>query len=168
MRGGRSRGERVKGSRERGREAGWKRNEPGIKEVDSEMCLCRATDTDASLCRCCRTAQSALKPGLILVFTAWWLSSAAICLDRGGCEQLCSNDSDAFWVVSCHATNLDRHTKTCNYSVVHFVFSCIDKWLKNQKAKCPQCNTKTNRRDIRPIYAKTLRVFGKLSSYVTG
>ena len=121
--------------------------------------MCHAIDTDASLC-CCRTAQSALKRGLILVFTAWWRSSAAICLDRGGCEWLRLNDSDAFWVVSCHTTNLDRH----NYSVVHFVFSCIEKWLKNQKAKCPQCNTKTNRRDIRPIYAKTLRVFYKLSS----
>jgi len=45
VRRGRSRGERVKGrreQRERGREAGWKRNEPGIKEVDREMFLCHA------------------------------------------------------------------------------------------------------------------------------
>ena len=41
-----------------------------------------------------------------------------------------------------------------------FLFpSCIDKWLKGQGAgKCPQCNAKSKRADIRVIYAKAVSV----------
>jgi hypothetical protein len=37
-------------------------------------------------------------------------------------------------------------------------FSCIDKWLKGQGGKCPQCNAKAKRQDIRVLYAKCLKV----------
>ena len=39
-------------------------------------------------------------------------------------------------------------------------FSCIVKWLKGKKGKCPQCNEKAARNDIRPIYipGRTLQV----------
>lgn len=36
--------------------------------------------------------------------------------------------------------------------------SCIDKWLKGQGGKCPQCNAKAKRQDIRVLYAKCLKV----------
>ncbi len=40
----------------------------------------------------------------------------------------------------------------------YFVCSCIEKWLKGQGGKCPQCQAKASRKDIRVIYAKALRV----------
>lgn len=37
--------------------------------------------------------------------------------------------------------------------------SCITRWLKSShKSKCPQCNTAAKKTDIRPIYARTLKV----------
>jgi len=36
--------------------------------------------------------------------------------------------------------------------------SCIEKWLKGQLGKCPQCNAKAHRKDIRPLFARTLKV----------
>ncbi|XP_064635552.1 E3 ubiquitin-protein ligase rfwd3.L-like isoform X2 [Lineus longissimus] len=36
--------------------------------------------------------------------------------------------------------------------------SCIDKWLRGQGEKCPHCNRKAKRSDIRVIYAKALKV----------
>ena len=41
-------------------------------------------------------------------------------------------------------------------------FRCIERWLKGQGGKCPQCNAKAARKDIRVIYAKALRVNGLL------
>jgi len=38
------------------------------------------------------------------------------------------------------------------------VCSCIEKWLKGQVGKCPQCNAKSHRKDIRPLFARTLKV----------
>ena len=39
------------------------------------------------------------------------------------------------------------------------VSSCIEKWIKGQGGgKCPQCNAKTKRTDIRVIFAKSIRV----------
>nr|XP_022328397.1 E3 ubiquitin-protein ligase RFWD3-like isoform X1 [Crassostrea virginica] len=35
--------------------------------------------------------------------------------------------------------------------------SCIEKWLKGQGGKCPQCNCKAKRQDIRVLYAKSLK-----------
>eukprot|EP00057_Strongylocentrotus_purpuratus_P032302 XP_787195.3 PREDICTED: E3 ubiquitin-protein ligase RFWD3 [Strongylocentrotus purpuratus] len=36
--------------------------------------------------------------------------------------------------------------------------SCIEQWLKGQGGKCPQCNTKAKKTDVRVIYAKALKV----------
>ncbi|XP_077549594.1 E3 ubiquitin-protein ligase RFWD3-like [Haemaphysalis longicornis] len=50
--------------------------------------------------------------------------------------------------------------------------SCIEKWVRGQAAKCPQCNASARKSDIRPIYAQKLaaldtteldRVVGELS-----
>ncbi|XP_030622349.1 E3 ubiquitin-protein ligase RFWD3 [Chanos chanos] len=38
-----------------------------------------------------------------------------------------------------------------------FGFVCIDRWLKGQGAKCPQCNKKAKRTDVVLIYAPKLR-----------
>uniref|UniRef100_A0A8B9LWF6 RING-type E3 ubiquitin transferase n=1 Tax=Astyanax mexicanus TaxID=7994 RepID=A0A8B9LWF6_ASTMX len=38
-----------------------------------------------------------------------------------------------------------------------FGFTCIDRWLKGQGAKCPQCNKKAKRTDIVLLYARKLR-----------
>ena len=42
--------------------------------------------------------------------------------------------------------------------MIWYFTSCIEKWLKGQAGKCPQCNAKAHRKDIRVIYAKALRV----------
>lgn len=36
--------------------------------------------------------------------------------------------------------------------------SCIEKWLKGSGSKCPQCNKSARRKDIRVLYAKSIRV----------
>ncbi len=36
--------------------------------------------------------------------------------------------------------------------------SCIEKWLRGQGGKCPQCNCKAHKKDIRVIYAKAIKV----------
>ncbi|XP_066279408.1 E3 ubiquitin-protein ligase rfwd3.S-like isoform X2 [Branchiostoma lanceolatum] len=36
--------------------------------------------------------------------------------------------------------------------------SCIEKWLKGQGGKCPQCNAKAKKGDIRVIFAKTVKM----------
>ncbi|XP_037087583.1 E3 ubiquitin-protein ligase RFWD3-like [Pollicipes pollicipes] len=36
--------------------------------------------------------------------------------------------------------------------------SCIERWLRGRDPRCPQCNDKAHRRDIRVIFAKSLRV----------
>uniref|UniRef100_A0A8C9RBK1 RING-type E3 ubiquitin transferase n=1 Tax=Scleropages formosus TaxID=113540 RepID=A0A8C9RBK1_SCLFO len=38
-----------------------------------------------------------------------------------------------------------------------FGFTCIDRWLRGQNAKCPQCNKKAKRTDIVLLYARKLR-----------
>ncbi|ETE64513.1 E3 ubiquitin-protein ligase RFWD3, partial [Ophiophagus hannah] len=38
-----------------------------------------------------------------------------------------------------------------------FGYSCIERWLKGQVGKCPQCNKKAKRTDIVVLYARTLK-----------
>ncbi|XP_006020247.1 E3 ubiquitin-protein ligase RFWD3 isoform X1 [Alligator sinensis] len=38
-----------------------------------------------------------------------------------------------------------------------FGYTCIDRWLKGQAGKCPQCNKKAKRSDIVLLYARTLK-----------
>lgn len=35
---------------------------------------------------------------------------------------------------------------------------CIEKWLKGPKGKCPQCNAKASKKDVRVLFAKSLKV----------
>ena len=46
----------------------------------------------------------------------------------------------------------------CLKTIFFSCFSCIDKWLKGQGGKCPHCNAKAKRQDIRVIYAKSIKV----------
>ena len=57
------------------------------------------------------------------------------------------------------------HVLLCMHLYLHahtsFIFlfpSCVEKWLKGSGGKCPQCNAKAKRADIRLIYAKTISV----------
>ena len=37
--------------------------------------------------------------------------------------------------------------------------SCIEKWLKAQSVgRCPQCNARARKKDVRMIYAKSISV----------
>ena len=36
--------------------------------------------------------------------------------------------------------------------------SCIEKWLKAPDGRCPQCNSKAKKKDIRVIFAKSISV----------
>ncbi|NWU01004.1 RFWD3 ligase, partial [Urocynchramus pylzowi] len=38
-----------------------------------------------------------------------------------------------------------------------FGYTCIERWLKGQAGKCPQCNRKAKRSDIVVLYARTLK-----------
>ena len=46
-----------------------------------------------------------------------------------------------------------------SYSILVPLNSCIEKWLQNPKNKtCPQCKSTAKRKDIRNIYAKSVKV----------
>jgi E3 ubiquitin-protein ligase RFWD3 len=49
-------------------------------------------------------------------------------------------------------------TITMELSMLLISYSCIEKWLKGQGGKCPQCNAKAKRQDIRVLYAKSIKV----------
>ncbi|KAK1162090.1 E3 ubiquitin-protein ligase RFWD3-like [Acipenser oxyrinchus oxyrinchus] len=54
-------------------------------------------------------------------------------------------------------TNAGEHrlsTLRCGHL---FGFTCIDRWLRGQGGKCPQCNKKAKRTDIVVLYARTLK-----------
>ncbi|XP_054856683.1 E3 ubiquitin-protein ligase RFWD3 [Eublepharis macularius] len=54
-------------------------------------------------------------------------------------------------------TNAGGH-RLCALRCGHlFGYSCIEKWLKGQAGKCPQCNKKAKRTDIVVLYARTLK-----------
>jgi len=52
----------------------------------------------------------------------------------------------------------DFQYKETDVVLCAFLCSCIEKWLKGQMGKCPQCNAKAHRKDIRPLFARTLKV----------
>ncbi|PRD29608.1 UNVERIFIED_CONTAM: E3 ubiquitin-protein ligase RFWD3 [Trichonephila clavipes] len=37
--------------------------------------------------------------------------------------------------------------------------SCITRWLKGQSARCPQCNARARKSEIRNIYAKAVKFY---------
>ncbi|XP_074660083.1 E3 ubiquitin-protein ligase rfwd3.L-like [Tubulanus polymorphus] len=48
--------------------------------------------------------------------------------------------------------------RICSLKCGHlFGLSCIEKWLQGQGSRCPHCNSKATRKDIRVIYAKSVR-----------
>ncbi|KAL3841397.1 hypothetical protein ACJMK2_019549 [Sinanodonta woodiana] len=54
-------------------------------------------------------------------------------------------------------TNSGNH-RLCSLKCGHlFGQGCIEKWLRGQGGKCPQCNAKAKRQDIRVIYAKSIK-----------
>ncbi|XP_072018015.1 E3 ubiquitin-protein ligase rfwd3.S-like [Amphiura filiformis] len=73
--------------------------------------------------------------------------------DEGG------SDDDAETCIICYEpwTNSGIHRLASLRCGHLFGQSCIEKWLKGQGGKCPQCNSKAKKADIRVIYAKTLR-----------
>ncbi|CAG2200859.1 E3 ubiquitin-protein ligase RFWD3 [Mytilus edulis] len=68
--------------------------------------------------------------------------------DEGNCCPICFEE----WTSS---GNHRLASLKCGHL---FGQSCIDKWLKGQGGKCPQCNSKAKRQDIRVLYAKCLKV----------
>lgn len=77
-------------------------------------------------------------------------------------------------VLSTTATDTEEESQTCpicfeawNSAGDHRIVSlkcghlfgkkCIERWLKGQGGKCPQCNAKASKRDLRVIYARSLK-----------
>ncbi|XP_070616789.1 E3 ubiquitin-protein ligase RFWD3 [Erythrolamprus reginae] len=54
-------------------------------------------------------------------------------------------------------TNAGQHRLAALRCGHLFGYSCIDRWLKGQVSKCPQCNKKAKRTDIVVLYARTLK-----------
>ena len=60
------------------------------------------------------------------------------------------------WEIHCILESLTSYTYTLRFASP---YSCIEKWLRNTGGgKCPQCNCKAKRGDIRVIYAKAIAV----------
>ncbi|XP_078593980.1 E3 ubiquitin-protein ligase rfwd3.S-like isoform X2 [Branchiostoma floridae x Branchiostoma japonicum] len=67
-------------------------------------------------------------------------------------------DSDCCSICFESWTNSGNH-RLASLKCGHlFGQSCIEKWLKGQGGKCPQCNAKAKKGDIRVIYAKTVKM----------
>ncbi|XP_010716209.1 E3 ubiquitin-protein ligase RFWD3-like isoform X2 [Meleagris gallopavo] len=54
-------------------------------------------------------------------------------------------------------TNAGEHRLSALRCGHLFGYTCIDRWLKGQAGKCPQCNKKAKRSDIVVLYARTLK-----------
>ncbi|XP_069073725.1 E3 ubiquitin-protein ligase RFWD3 isoform X2 [Pleurodeles waltl] len=54
-------------------------------------------------------------------------------------------------------TNAGQHRLSALRCGHLFGFTCIDRWLRGQAGKCPQCNKKAKRSDIVVLYARTLK-----------
>ncbi|XP_034281435.1 E3 ubiquitin-protein ligase RFWD3 [Pantherophis guttatus] len=54
-------------------------------------------------------------------------------------------------------TNAGQHRLAALRCGHLFGYSCIERWLKGQVGKCPQCNKKAKRTDIVVLYARTLK-----------
>ncbi|XP_019630805.1 PREDICTED: E3 ubiquitin-protein ligase RFWD3-like isoform X1 [Branchiostoma belcheri] len=68
------------------------------------------------------------------------------------------DDSDCCSICFESWTNSGNH-RLASLKCGHlFGQSCIEKWLKGQGGKCPQCNAKAKKGDIRVIYAKTVKM----------
>ncbi|XP_039577415.1 E3 ubiquitin-protein ligase RFWD3 [Passer montanus] len=54
-------------------------------------------------------------------------------------------------------TNAGEHRLSALRCGHLFGYTCIERWLRGQAGKCPQCNKKAKRSDIVVLYARTLR-----------
>ncbi|NWR43412.1 RFWD3 ligase, partial [Regulus satrapa] len=54
-------------------------------------------------------------------------------------------------------TNAGEHRLSALRCGHLFGYTCIEKWLRGQAGKCPQCNKKAKRSDIVVLYARTLK-----------
>ncbi|KFW77477.1 E3 ubiquitin-protein ligase RFWD3, partial [Manacus vitellinus] len=54
-------------------------------------------------------------------------------------------------------TNAGEHRLSALRCGHLFGYTCIDRWLRGQAGKCPQCNKKAKRSDIVVLYARTLK-----------
>ncbi|XP_066570221.1 E3 ubiquitin-protein ligase rfwd3.S [Amia ocellicauda] len=90
------------------------------------------------------------------------ISSTAICVLGEKALTLIEKEEDGAEGETCSIcfepwTSAGEHrlaTLRCGHL---FGFTCIDRWLRGQGAKCPQCNKKAKRSDIVMLYARKLR-----------
>ncbi|XP_071955121.1 E3 ubiquitin-protein ligase rfwd3.S-like [Antedon mediterranea] len=71
-----------------------------------------------------------------------------------------SSDDEGQCCIICYEawTNSGAH-RVASLKCGHvFGQSCIEKWLKGNNGKCPQCNAKAKKGDIRVLYVKALKV----------
>ncbi|XP_029464758.1 E3 ubiquitin-protein ligase RFWD3 isoform X2 [Rhinatrema bivittatum] len=69
------------------------------------------------------------------------------------------DDDDADTCAICFEpwTNAGQHRLSALRCGHLFGFTCIDRWLRGQAGKCPQCNKKAKRSDIVVLYARSLK-----------
>lgn len=67
------------------------------------------------------------------------------------------NDDDSCSICFESWTTSGNHRPACLKCGHLFGFMCIDKWLRGNGEKCPQCNAKAKRNDIRIIFARSIK-----------
>ncbi|NXN06450.1 RFWD3 ligase, partial [Indicator maculatus] len=70
---------------------------------------------------------------------------------------LCEEEGDTCAICFEQWTNAGAHRLSALRCGHLFGYTCIEKWLKGQAGKCPQCNKKAKRSDIVILYARTLK-----------
>ncbi|XP_071423308.1 E3 ubiquitin-protein ligase RFWD3 isoform X1 [Pithys albifrons albifrons] len=71
--------------------------------------------------------------------------------------QLDEEEGDTCSICFDQWTNAGDHRLSALRCGHLFGYTCIEKWLKGQAGKCPQCNKKAKRSDIVVLYARTLK-----------
>lgn len=76
----------------------------------------------------------------------------------GGGDEEQDDEGDSCSICFEPWTNSGNHRLSSLKCGHLFGMSCIEKWLKGQGGKCPQCNEKAKIKDVRVIYAKTIKM----------
>ncbi|NWU78044.1 RFWD3 ligase, partial [Onychorhynchus coronatus] len=71
--------------------------------------------------------------------------------------QLDEEEGDTCSICFEQWTNAGEHRLSALRCGHLFGYTCIERWLKGQAGKCPQCNKKAKRSDIVVLYARTLK-----------
>ncbi|NXM26784.1 RFWD3 ligase, partial [Oxyruncus cristatus] len=71
--------------------------------------------------------------------------------------QLDEEEGDTCAICFEQWTNAGEHRLSALRCGHLFGYTCIERWLKGQAGKCPQCNKKAKRSDIVVLYARTLK-----------